>query len=79
MNFTDRKASHTAIFHHKIIWMQMYLMAQSLILGITLPSQEIYMQNYLSIGVDALVTYNFHKARESPFYVISSRLINKFI
>jgi len=47
--------------------------------GITLPSQEIYMQNYLSIGVDALVTYNFHKARESPFYVMSSRLINKFI
>ena len=37
------------------------------------------MQNYLSIGVDALVTYNFHKARESPFYVMSSRLINKFI
>ena len=80
MNFTDRKASHTtAIFDHKIIWMQMYLMVQSLILGITLPSQEIYMQNYLSIGVDALVTYNFHKARESPFYVMSSRLINKFI
>ena len=57
----------------------MYLIVPSLILGITLPSQEIYMQNYLSIGVDALVTYNFHKARESPFYVMSSRLINKFI
>ena len=37
------------------------------------------MQNYLSIGVDALVTYNFHKARESPFYFMSSRLINKLI
>ena len=37
------------------------------------------MQNYLSIGVDALVTYNFHQARESPFYVMSSRLINKLI
>jgi len=41
--------------------------------------QEIYMQNYLSIGVDALVTFNFHKARESPFYLMSSRLINKLI
>ena len=47
--------------------------------GIQLPSHEFHMQNYLSIGVDALVTYNFHKARESPFYVISSRIINKFI
>merc|ERR1719411_964769 len=47
--------------------------------GIKLPSQTIYMQNYLSIGVDALVTYNFHKARESPFYFMSSRLINKLI
>jgi len=47
--------------------------------GIKLPSQTIFMQNYLSIGVDALVTYNFHKARESPFYFMSSRLINKLI
>ena len=50
-----------------------------IILGIKLPSQEIFMQNYLSIGVDALVTFNFHKARESPFYLMSSRLINKLI
>ena len=47
--------------------------------GIQLPSHQFYMQNYLSIGVDALVTYNFHKARESPFYFMSSRLINKLI
>ncbi|TRY80799.1 hypothetical protein TCAL_12039 [Tigriopus californicus] len=26
---------------------------------------EIFVQNYLSIGVDALVTYNFHNARDS--------------
>ena len=44
-----------------------------------LPRQELFMQNYLSIGVDALVTLNFHKARESPFYLFSSRLINKFL
>ena len=47
--------------------------------GIQLPSHDFYMQNYISIGVDALVTYNFHKARESPFYLISSRIINKLI
>ena len=47
--------------------------------GIQLPSHDFYMQNYVSIGVDALVTYNFHKARESPFYLISSRIINKLI
>jgi diacylglycerol kinase (ATP) len=47
--------------------------------GIQLPSHTFYMQNYVSIGVDALVTFNFHKARESPFYLISSRIINKLI
>lgn len=47
--------------------------------GIQLPSHRFFMQNYVSIGVDALVTYNFHKARESPFYLISSRIINKLI
>jgi hypothetical protein len=35
------------------------------------------MYNYLSVGVDAQVTLDFHRARESPFYIISSRLINK--
>lgn len=62
-------------------------------LRIRLPRTTILMNNYLSIGVDALVTYNFHKvkewrekwksslfqARESPFYLISSRIINKLI
>jgi hypothetical protein len=48
-------------------------------LRIRLPTTTIFMNNYLSIGVDALVTHNFHKARESPFYLISSRIINKLI
>ena len=48
-------------------------------LRIRLPASTVYMNNYLSIGVDALVTHNFHKARESPFYLISSRIINKLI
>jgi diacylglycerol kinase (ATP) len=48
--------------------------------GMLTPStKEMFMQNYLSIGVDALVTYNFSKARESPFYLIPSRIVNKFI
>jgi len=48
-------------------------------LRIRLPKSTIYMNNYLSVGVDALVTHNFHKARESPFYLFSSRIINKLI
>ena len=37
-------------------------------------------QNYLSIGVDALVTYNFHRTRENKSLVpslLSGRLFNK--
>ena len=48
-------------------------------LRIRLPKTSISMNNYLSIGVDALVTHNFHKARESPYYLFSSRFINKLI
>ena len=35
------------------------------------------MNNYASIGVDALVTLNFHKHRESRPALFGSRLINK--
>ncbi|XP_027227512.1 diacylglycerol kinase epsilon isoform X1 [Penaeus vannamei] len=48
-------------------------------LGIRLPVREMFMNNYLSIGVDALVTLNFHRARESRFYIFNSRTINKMI
>ncbi|XP_055381713.1 diacylglycerol kinase epsilon [Condylostylus longicornis] len=43
------------------------------------PIKTIYMYSYFSIGVDALVTYNFHKTRESKFYLLSSRIFNKLI
>jgi hypothetical protein len=45
--------------------------------GIRRPVRNMFMYNYLSVGVDAQVTLDFHRARESPFYIISSRLINK--
>ncbi|KAG8212748.1 hypothetical protein J437_LFUL019695 [Ladona fulva] len=41
------------------------------------PSREMFMYNYMSIGVDAQVTLNFHRARESPFYIFSSRFFNR--
>lgn len=47
--------------------------------GMPQSPKEKFMQNYLSIGVDALVTYNFHKARESPLYLFPSRILNKLI
>ena len=36
-------------------------------------------QNYLSIGVDALVTYSFHRTRENKNVPFSGRLFNKLL
>ncbi|KAG5677330.1 hypothetical protein PVAND_007098 [Polypedilum vanderplanki] len=41
--------------------------------------KKTFMYNYFSVGVDALVTLNFHKARASALYVIKSKIINKFL
>ena len=44
------------------------------------PGKDIFIQNYMSIGVDALVTYNFHKTRENSKHIpFSGRLFNKLL
>lgn len=42
-------------------------------------NKSLFMYDYLSVGVDAQVTLNFHRTRESPFYIFSSRLFNKVL
>ncbi|XP_074035969.1 diacylglycerol kinase epsilon isoform X2 [Leptinotarsa decemlineata] len=48
-------------------------------LGLKLPNKTYFMYNYISIGVDAQVALNFHKTRDSIFYVYGSRVFNKML
>ena len=41
--------------------------------------QTVVMNNYASIGVDALVALNFHRQRESWPSIFANRIINKVI
>jgi diacylglycerol kinase (ATP) len=44
---------------------------------IRLPARRLIVNNYASIGVDALVTLNFHRHRQSRPMLFGSRIINK--
>lgn len=48
-------------------------------LGLRIPNKTYFMYNYLSIGVDAQVALNFHKTRDSPFYLFGNRIFNKIL
>ncbi|KAF7402446.1 hypothetical protein HZH66_004713 [Vespula vulgaris] len=48
-------------------------------LGSTGSQQNLFMYNYLSIGVDAQVTLDFHRTRQSCFYLFSHRIFNKLL
>ncbi|RZC39409.1 diacylglycerol kinase epsilon [Asbolus verrucosus] len=40
-------------------------------LGLRIPNKTLFMYNYIGIGVDAQVALNFHKTRDSLFYVFN--------
>ncbi|XP_058800451.1 diacylglycerol kinase epsilon isoform X2 [Phymastichus coffea] len=48
-------------------------------LGLRSHHKTMHMYNYLSVGVDAQVTLNFHRTRESRFYLFSHRIFNKLL
>ncbi|XP_072744672.1 diacylglycerol kinase epsilon-like isoform X1 [Anoplolepis gracilipes] len=48
-------------------------------LGLRGSYRTLFMYNYISVGVDAQVTLNFHRTRESRFYLFSHKIFNKLL
>lgn len=48
-------------------------------LGLPTTHKHLRMTNYMSIGVDALVAYNFHRSRDTIPRVVSGRFTNKLL
>lgn len=46
-------------------------------IGFKNSTKSMFMYNYISVGVDAQVALNFHRTRESRFYLFSHRIFNK--
>lgn len=49
------------------------------VLGSAGLQRSFFMYNYLSVGVDAQVTLDFHRTRQSRFYLFSHRMFNKLL
>ncbi|KAK0170157.1 hypothetical protein PV328_010754 [Microctonus aethiopoides] len=48
-------------------------------IGFKNSTKSMFMYNYISVGVDAQVALNFHRTRESRFYLFSHRIFNKLL
>ncbi|XP_034933931.1 diacylglycerol kinase epsilon [Chelonus insularis] len=48
-------------------------------LGFRGSQERKFMYNYMGVGVDAQVALNFHRTRESGFYLFNRRIFNKIL
>lgn len=55
------------------------IMSYGRTLSLRRQTKMTYMYNYFSIGVDAQIALDFHKARDSKLYICKNRLFNKLL